>query len=108
MDEISPNDMRPDAPGTDDLQPGPAAAAGAEPAPGAAPLDARFAVPITIELDAASVPLASLQAMREGSIVPIDAEAGVIPVRILASGKPFARGSLVSVGDSYGVLIEAE
>ena len=102
MDDISPNELRPDASGIDDLPPRP------DPAAGPAALDARFAVPITIELDAASVPLASLQAMREGSIVPIDGEAGVIPVRILASGKPFARGSLVSVGDSYGVLIEAE
>ncbi|AHE54842.1 FliM/FliN family flagellar motor C-terminal domain-containing protein [Sphingomonas sanxanigenens] len=103
MDDLSPNDLHPDAPGTDHLPPRPEPEAG-----GTAALDARFAVPITIELDAASVPLASLQAMREGSIVPIDGEAGVIPVRILASGKPFARGSLVSVGDSYGVLIEAE
>lgn len=107
MDEISPNDMRPDALGADEAPPRPSAA-DETPAAEKPPLDARFAVPITIELDATSVPLASLQAMREGSIVPIDAEAGVIPVRILASGKPFARGSLVSVGDSYGVLIEAE
>ena len=107
MDDISPNDMRPDELRADEAPPR-QSAADEKPAGDKAPLDARFAVPITIELDATSVPLASLQAMREGSIVPIDSEAGVIPVRILASGKPFARGSLVSVGDSYGVLIEAE
>jgi flagellar motor switch protein FliN len=71
-------------------------------------LDGRFSVPVTIELESTAVPLAELQAMREGTVLPLDIEAGSIPVRILASGKPFARGTLISVGDGYGVLIEAE
>lgn len=83
-----------------------------EPAPGpftgTVPLDSRFGVPITIELESTIVPLAKLQGMREGSVLPLEASAGAIPVRVLASGRPFARGSLVSVGDGYGVLIEAE
>lgn len=88
------------------------ATAAVEPAPapfvGTAPLDSRFGVPITIELESTIVPLAKLQGLQEGSVLPLDASAGAIPVRILASGRPFARGSLVSVGDGYGVLIEAE
>lgn len=71
-------------------------------------LDGRFSVPITIELESIAVPLAELQAMREGAVLPLDIEAGSIPVRVLASGKPFANGTLISVGDGYGVLIEAE
>lgn len=71
-------------------------------------LDGRFSVPITIELESTAVPLAELQAMRGGAVLPLDAEAGSIRVRILASGKPFAHGTLISVGDGYGVLIEAE
>lgn len=71
-------------------------------------LDGRFSVPITIELESTAVPLSELQAMRAGAVLPLDAEAGSIPVRILASGKPFARGTLISVGEGYGVLIEAE
>jgi flagellar motor switch protein FliN len=74
-------------------------------APEVAP-DARFSVPVTIELDATTVPLAQLQGLREGSVVPLDGAANGLPVRLLASGKPFARGTLVSVGDGYGVLIE--
>ena len=60
------------------------------------------------ELESAIVPLAKLQGLQEGSVLPLEASAGAIQVRILASGRPFARGSLVSVGDGYGVLIEAE
>jgi flagellar motor switch protein FliN/FliY len=87
-----------------------AEAAAAPPAPAGerAALDASFSVPITIELEATAVPLSELQAMREGAVLPLDTEAGSIPVRILASGKPFARGTLISVGEGYGVLIEAE
>lgn len=70
-------------------------------------LDARFSVPITIELESTAVPLAELQALRGGAVLPLDTEAGSIRVRILASGKPFAHGTLISVGDGYGVLIEA-
>ena len=68
--------------------------------------DARFAVPVTIEIDAGALTLAEIQGLREGSVVPVDAnEGGGIAVRLMASGRPFARGTLVSVGDAYGVLI---
>ncbi|PCD03202.1 hypothetical protein COC42_01915 [Sphingomonas spermidinifaciens] len=84
-----------------DLTERPAADAVATPSP-----DARFAVPVMIEIDAGALTLGDIQGLREGSVVPVDAdEGGGIAVRLLASGRPFARGTLVSVGDAYGVLI---
>jgi len=72
----------------------------------AAPIDlSRFTVPLTIAIEEAVVPVERLQALRTGAVVPIAAEDGTIPVRILASGRPIARGTLISVGDGYGVLI---
>ena len=71
----------------------------------APPETPRFEVPLTIEIERALVPLERLQALREGGLIPLAADAGEIPVRILASGRPLARGTLVSIGESYGVLI---
>ena len=86
-----------------DLTDRPAADDAAAPSPSP---DARFAVPVTIEIDAGALTLTEIQGLREGSVVPVDAgEGGGIAVRLLASGRPFARGTLVSVGDAYGVLI---
>ena len=102
----SPSESPQDAPPP--LDEDAAAAASPPPAEEKSALDGRFSVPITIELESTSVPLAELQAIREGAVLPLDAETGSIPVRILASGKPFAYGTLISVGDGYGVLIEAE
>ena len=101
----SPSESPQDAPAPLDEE---ADAASPPPAEEKSALDARFSVPITIELESTSVPLAELQAIREGAVLPLDAEAGSIPVRILASGKPFAHGTLISVGEGYGVLIAGE
>lgn len=109
MQDTILSDTLPDSP--DDAPPpaeeAPAAAVSPPPEEKSA-LDGRFSVPITIELEFTAVPLAELQAIREGAVLPLDTEAGSIPVRLLASGKPFARGTLISVGEGYGVLIEAE
>ncbi|WP_423605063.1 FliM/FliN family flagellar motor switch protein [Sphingomonas sp. MS122] len=109
MQDTILSDTLPDSP--DDAPPpaeeAPAAAVSPPPEEKSA-LDGRFSVPITIELESTAVPLAELQAIREGAVLPLDTEAGSIPVRLLASGKPFARGTLISVGEGYGVLIEAE
>lgn len=101
----------PPGPPHDSLSPAEDGTAAAAPFPGAdgqGALDGRFSVPITVELESTAVPLAELQAIREGAVLPLDIDAGSIPVRILASGKPFANGTLISIGDGYGVLIEAE
>lgn len=71
----------------------------------ASPEAPRFAVTLTIEIEQVLVPIERLQALREGAVVPVAAEAEAIPVRVLANGRPIARGSLVSVGEGYGVLI---
>ncbi|WP_315760384.1 FliM/FliN family flagellar motor C-terminal domain-containing protein [Sphingomonas sp. Y38-1Y] len=86
-----------------DLTERPAAAEPAAPPPP----DARFGVSVTIEIDAGALALGQIQGLAAGSVVPVDAatDGGGIPVRLLAAGKPFARGTLVSVGDAYGVLI---
>lgn len=99
----SPEETAPPPPVEDEI-----AAAPPPPAEDRNALDARFSVPFTIELESTAVPLAELQAMREGAVLPLDSDGGSIRVRILASGKPFAHGTLISVGDGYGVLIEAE
>ena len=76
-------------------------------APAAAPATAegRFSVPLSVVLEDSAVPLAKLQGLQEGAVLPLGASAGTIPVRSLASGRPLATGTLVAVGDGYGVLI---
>ncbi len=73
-----------------------------------APRETPFSVPLTIELEETVVPIDRLQGLVEGAMLPLGCTGGAIPVRILASGRPLARGTLVSVGEGYGVLIEAE
>ncbi|MCH4891547.1 hypothetical protein GO308_00305 [Sphingomonas sp. SFZ2018-12] len=75
--------------------------------PGADPPAARFAVPVTIALDRQAIPLGRLQAVREGAVLPVEAADGALRVELLAGGRAFARGTLVGVGDGYGVLVDA-
>lgn len=65
-----------------------------------------FAVPLRFELDPADVPLARLQAMQDGAVLPLQDRDGALAVRILAGNRAIATGQIVSIGDSYGVLIE--
>ncbi|RZF65145.1 hypothetical protein EWE75_07175 [Sphingomonas populi] len=82
--------------------------------PAAAPVDAprapdiTFNVPLTIEIEDSVVPLDRLQGLREGAVLPIGSDGGAIAVRILASGRPLARGTLVAIGEGYGVLIAGD
>lgn len=73
---------------------------------GPASAEGRFSVPLSVVLEDSAVPLAKLQGLQEGAVLPLGASAGAIPVRILASGRPLATGTLVAVGDGYGVLID--
>ena len=59
-----------------------------------------FSVQLRFELDQTDVPLARLQAVQQGGVLPLQDRDGALPVRIIAGGQ------IVSVGDSYGVLIE--
>ena len=81
------------------------------PAPNAAPADIMFAqdafaVQLRFELDPTDVPLARLQALQTGGVLPLQDRDGALPVRILAGNRSIATGQIVSIGDSYGVLIE--
>lgn len=70
--------------------------------------DGAFTIALTLELETVHVPLKRLQALREGAVLPLDAAEGPIPVRVVAGGRTVARGTLVSVGPGYGVLIGPE
>lgn len=66
-----------------------------------------FAVPLRFELDQADIPLARLQALQEGGVLPLQDRDGALPVRILAGQRAIATGQIVAVGDSYAVLVES-
>ena len=72
--------------------------------PGFAP-DA-FQVQLRFELDQADMPLGRLQAVQQGGVLPLQDCDGALAVRILAGNRAIATGQIVSIGDSYGVLIE--
>jgi flagellar motor switch protein FliN/FliY len=65
-----------------------------------------FSVQLHFELDQANVPLSRLQAVQEGGVLPLQDRDGALPVRILAGSRAIATGQIVSIGDSYGVLVE--
>lgn len=77
--------------------------------PSAAPPGAAFAdhpIPITVELDAITIPLSTLSGLAPGSVLPLGATGTSLPVRLSVGGRAIATGELVAVGEGYGVLIE--
>lgn len=76
------------------------------PAPAAQASAPAFTVPLSIVLEESHVPLAKLQGLQDGAVLPLGASAGAIAVSIVAGGRPLATGTLVAVGDGYGVLID--
>jgi len=66
-----------------------------------------FTVPLRFELDPTEIPLARLQAVQEGAVLPMQDQEGRLVVRILAGSRAIATGQIVSIGESYGVLIES-
>lgn len=65
------------------------------------------AVPIRIEIEGGTVAAGALATMAAGSVLPIPAEGGTLPVRIMAGDTLWASGELVAVGEGYGVLVGA-
>lgn len=59
---------------------------------------------VTLELGQAELKLEELLALREGSVVTLDKEAGE-PIDILANGKLIARGEVIVVDDKFCVRI---
>ncbi len=66
---------------------------------------ASITVPLSFELATMSVPLARLQSIQQGAVLDVADGDGTLPVRILANGRLLANGTLVSIGDGYGVLV---
>lgn len=64
-----------------------------------------FVVPLTIELESTLAPLRQLQALREGTVLPLEGS-GTLAVQVRVNGQRLARGQLVAVGEGFGVLIE--
>jgi flagellar motor switch/type III secretory pathway protein FliN len=64
-----------------------------------------FTVQLQVELERMEIPLGRLQALSEGAVLPLEVAEGPIPVRLLVGSRAIARGTLVSVGPGYGVLI---
>ena len=59
---------------------------------------------VTLELGRAELMIEELLALREGSVVTLDKEAGE-PVDILANGKLVARGEVIVVDDKFCIRI---
>lgn len=87
----------------------PDVAAAPEPAAQPAVADAAaFTVQLQVELERIEIPLGRLQALSQGAVLPLEAAEGPIPVRLLVGSREIARGTLVSVGPGYGVLVGGE
>lgn len=50
-----------------------------------------FSVQLRFELDQTDVPLARLQAVQQGGVLPLQDRDGALPVRIIAGGAPSRR-----------------
>ena len=61
-------------------------------------------VDVTLELGGAELTIEDLLALREGSVVTLDKEAGE-PIDILANGRLIARGEVIVVDDKFCVRI---
>lgn len=66
---------------------------------------ASITVPLSFELATISLPLSRLQSIQRGAVLDVASGDGTLPVRILANGRLLANGTLVSIGDGYGVLV---
>lgn len=59
---------------------------------------------LTVELGSASMPVAEILKLGEGSIVELDRAANA-PVDLLVNHRPIARGEIVAVDESFGLRI---
>ncbi|MCJ2189081.1 FliM/FliN family flagellar motor C-terminal domain-containing protein [Novosphingobium beihaiensis] len=64
-----------------------------------------FTVALRVELAEMQIPLSRLQAMGEGAVLALAASPGPLPVRLAVGDRELARGTLVSVGSGYGILV---
>ena len=88
-----------------DLSAGEGAAAGAPPAHAEGWGELR--VPTTVEMTGAALAARQVATLGPGSVLPLEAEGGTLPVRVMAGDRLVARGELVAVGQGFGVLVTA-
>lgn len=62
-------------------------------------------LPTTIEIIGSGMTAAELATLGKGSVLPLPAAGGTLPVRVIAGEQCIADGELVAVGDGFGVLI---
>lgn len=61
-------------------------------------------VPTIIEIDGALISGSEVAALGGGSVLPLPATGGTLPVRVIAGGTLIGTGELVAVGEGFGVL----
>ncbi|MEJ2456758.1 MAG: FliM/FliN family flagellar motor C-terminal domain-containing protein [Novosphingobium sp.] len=64
-----------------------------------------FTVALRVEFAEMQIPLSRLQALGEGAVLSLAASPGPLPVRLAVGDRELARGTLVSVGSGYGILV---
>lgn len=62
-------------------------------------------LPTTIEIIGAGMTAAELATLGKGSVLPLPAPGGTLPVRVIAGEQCVAEGEVVAVGEGFGVLI---
>jgi flagellar motor switch/type III secretory pathway protein FliN len=62
-------------------------------------------LPTTIEIIGSGMTAAELATLGKGSVLPLPAAGGTLPVRVIAGEQCIAEGELVAVGEGFGVLI---
>lgn len=66
---------------------------------------AEVRLPTTIEIIGSGMTAAELATLGKGSVLPLPAGGGTLPVRLIANDQYVAEGELVAVGDGFGVLV---
>ena len=66
---------------------------------------AEVRLPTTIEIIGSGMTAAELATLGKGSVLPLPASSGTLPVRVITGEQCVAEGELVAVGDGFGVLI---
>ncbi len=61
-------------------------------------------VPVTIELGRTQMAVEDVLSLGRGSVIQLDRLVGQ-PIEVLVSGRPFATGEVVVVGEKFGVRI---
>lgn len=62
-------------------------------------------LPTTVEIIGSGMTAAELATLGKGSVLPLPAAGGTLPVRLISGEQCIAEGEIVAVGDGFGVLI---